>query len=129
MATAGTLSQVKGGFFGYAVFALSVALYVFSGFCGVRTIQRAHGWLRLNQVLWAAQVPVLLSPVISFAFASGATLTAWAQFYPQLRFGWNAGLGSSHTIQLLTPGHFGIGINLVALGISIYLARLVRSDA
>ncbi len=105
------------------------AMYVFSGYCGVRTLQRRYGWVRLNQVLWAIQVPVFLSPVVSYSFSTGGFVTAWLQLYPAFRAGWNAWLGSSFTLNTFTPGPLTLGVNIFALGLSYYLARVQRSDA
>lgn len=108
---------------------LSAALFVFAGYCGVRALQRAPGWLRLNQVLWAIQVPVVASPFVSYSFAAGGFLSAWLQLYPPLRVGWNIWLGSTYTISIGTQGPVVVGINLLALAIAWYLMRLQRSDA
>jgi hypothetical protein len=129
MALTASASQIKGGLLGFVVFGAMAALYAFSGFCGVRTLQRKHGWLRLNQLLWGIQIPVFFSPLVSYSFSSGAFVTAWLQVYPPVRIGWNAWLGSNTTINLFVPGPLTVGVNLLALGICYYLLRAQRSAA
>jgi hypothetical protein len=129
MAVAAGASQMKGGFFGILILTFIAAIYIYSGYCGVRTLQRRYGWVRLNQVLWAIQVPVFISPIISYSFSTGGFVTAWLQLYPAFRVGGNAWLGSNFTLNLVTPGPFTLGVNIFALGISYYLARAQRGDA
>ncbi len=129
MAIVASASRVKGGVLGILILAAMAAMYVFSGYCGVRTLQKKHGWVRLNQVLWALQVPVLLSPLASYSFSTGGLVTAWLQLHPTLLLGWNAWLGSIFTFNFFTPGPLTVGVNLLALGIAYYLARAQRGDA
>jgi hypothetical protein len=126
LALAATTGKLKLSFGTIFIVLVAAALFVFSAYCGVRALQRARGWLRLHQVLWAIQVPVIASPVLSYAFASGGFVTVWLQFYPPVRVGWNGFLGSSYSINLFTPGPVILGVNVLALGLALYIARLQR---
>jgi hypothetical protein len=104
------------------------ALYLFSGYCGVRALQKATGWLRLNQMLWALQIPIIITPILSFAFASGAFVNTWIRLQPSIGYGATALLGSNFTFNLFTPGNTAFGVNLVAVAITYYLTRVQRSE-
>ncbi len=104
-------------------------MYLFSGYCGVRAIQRKYGWVRLNQVLWAVQVPAFVSPLLSYSFSTGGFVTAWLQLHPSFHIGGSTWLGSAFTLNFLTPGPLAVGINLFALVVSYYLSRGHRGHA
>jgi hypothetical protein len=127
LALAMTVGKLKLSLGTLCVLALAAALFLFAGYCGVRALQRAPGWLRLNQVLWSFQVPLLVSPAVSYAFASGGFFTIWLQLHPQVKLGWNGFLGSSYSINLFTPGPVILGVNLLAVALAYYLARLQRA--
>jgi hypothetical protein len=111
-----------------AVLALGVALYAFSAYCGAIALQKRHGWLRMNFALWAIQIPVITSPVLSYTFATGALAFLWVRPSP-LGAGFNFFLGSNFAINLFTPGVSMFGLNALALGVALYLRRLERSAA
>lgn len=104
---------------------LFAAAYMFSIWCGVAILQRRPGWLRMNRILWGAQVVSIASPLLSYSFSSGAMLMMWCRFSP-----WGAGvqtrLGSSFDIAMGRDSHVSLGLNLFALAITLYLARKAR---
>lgn len=108
---------------------VAVLLYVFGGYCGVIALRRSPGWLHMNQLFWAIQVPVLFSPLATYFFAAGGFFNVWLQVYPPVRGGVNFLLGSSFTINLFASTPVVVGINVFAAGISVYLARLPRVRA
>lgn len=128
MAVAAGYSQLQGGIVGNAIAIGMATLYLFSGYCGVRALQKATGWLRLNQMLWALQIPIIITPILSFAFASGAFVNAWIRLQPSIGYGATALLGSNFTFNLFTPGNTAFGVNLVAVAITYYLTRVQRSE-
>lgn len=127
MAVATSASQGKVGIIGSLILVAMAAMYVFSGYCGVRSLQRRYGWVRLNQVLWAMQVPVIFSPLISYSFSSGAFLIAWIQFNPTFYLGFQGMFGSYFTFNFFKPDTLKLGFNILALGITYYLARVQRN--
>ncbi len=129
VATAVGASQIRGGILGVLILAAIAAMYLFSGYCGVRAIQRKYGWVRLNQVLWAVQVPAFVSPLLSYSFSTGGFVTAWLQLHPSFHIGGSTWLGSAFTLNFLTPGPLAVGINLFALVVSYYLSRGHRGHA
>ncbi len=107
--------------------ALFCVLFMFGGYAGVLAIRRSRGWLHFTTLFWLIQVPVLSSPVISYAFASGGFVTAWLQLYPPIHVGTNFFLGSTFTFNLFTSGvPFAIGVNVIALAVSFLLVRAHR---
>ena len=129
VAAATSASSVNGGLLGLLILVAMAGLYVFGAYCGLRALQRRYGWVRLNQVLWAIQVPVLTSPLVKYSFSTGGFITAWLQFQPAFSVGGSAFLGSNVNVNLFTPGPTAIGVNLFALGISYYLAHAQCGDA
>jgi hypothetical protein len=100
--------------------AMFCVLFMFGGYAGVLAIRRSRGWLHFTTLFWLIQVPVLSSPVISYAFASGGFVTLWLQLYPPIHVGTNFFLGSTFTFNLFKSGvPFAIGVNVVALGVSV----------
>jgi len=118
--------QVSPGFGTIVVLLIGTVLYAFSAYCGVFALQRRFGWLRKNFVLWAIQVPVFTTPLLSYTFATGALLSIWVRPNPP-GAGFNYFLGSSFAIQLFTPSALLIGVNALALAVAWYLLRLERS--
>jgi hypothetical protein len=127
MALTSSTKDLKGGAISWAMFGVVLSMYAFSAYTGVRTIQTRAGWIRLNQVLWAMQIPVFASPLLSYSFASGAFVSVWLQVYPSLRGGGNAYLSSAASISLFTPGPFMVGANVLALAVWYWLLRVQRS--
>jgi hypothetical protein len=126
MAIAAGSTQVKWGFSIALALGLMVLLFFFSGFCGVSTLQGRYGWVRLNEILWTAQIPFFVSPFISYSFASGGFVNPWLQISPSVRVGFDAFLGSRQAIDFFTPGPLVAGVNLVAVAIWYYLRRSQR---
>jgi len=107
-------SQAKPGVAEILLHFIPAALYVLGAYAGVKALQRTPGWLRINQVFWAIQVPGLVSPLVSYMFAAGGLLTVWLQLYPPIHLGFNVQMGSAFAIKLFTPGKLVLGVNLFA---------------
>lgn len=105
---------------------LFAALYAWGIWCGVRMLEASPDAERKNLKFWLTQVPVLSSPVLGYFFANGFHLTVSVQAFP-LNLNANFLLGSTFTYSLLQPDKpWILGVNLFALGISLFLARKVR---
>jgi hypothetical protein len=102
---------------------LAAALYVFGAYCGVFALQRRVGWYRKNLVFLWLQVPIVTSPVASYAFASGAYFSVWLRINPW-GAGSNFGVGSSFQFNLFVQTPWGLGINTLALAAVLLLTSL-----
>jgi hypothetical protein len=109
--------------------AAVVAVFVFGAYAGVLAVRRTPGWLRMNTVFWALQVPVVSSPLVSYALASGGFVSVWLQLYPSFRLGTNFFLGSTSTVSLFAKAPVVVGANLLALAVVVYLTRAQAKSA
>jgi hypothetical protein len=102
--------------------ALFAVAYGFSIWCGIAMLQRKPGWLQFNLILWGAQVLGFATPTVSYSFSSGAFIVLWAQFSPA-RAGFNALIGSRFELVFGRAGPITLGLNMLALAITVYLAK------
>ena len=109
---------------------VAASIFTLGAYAGVLALRRSPGWLRASTVFWALQVPVFMSPVLSYALASGAFVTVWLQLLPAAKIGTNFMVGSSFSITMFQKGPVMVGANVVAASIALYLYRVqVRSAA
>ena len=108
------------------VYVLGAALYIFAGYCGVAALQRRPGWVRKNLVLWAMQVPVFISPLVTYTFTNGALLSVWLRV-DSAGAGANFLFGSNLAMTLFTPGPLVLGVNILAVALALYLRKLERA--
>jgi hypothetical protein len=109
--------------FGRMLLLVAAALlYLFGGYCGVLAIQRRYGWHRKNLIFWGLQVPTITTPVLSFFFATGGFVSIWVRPSPWA-VGVNAAMGSTFSLHIFAPGPVTVGVNIVALGIVVFLSR------
>jgi hypothetical protein len=81
--------------------------------------------LRFAQILFAMQIPLLSVPGFSYEFHTGLSVLASVLDGPHLHFGFQ--LGSSFTFLFLPlVQHVVIGVNIVALTVSVYLIQKSR---
>ncbi|MDM4768545.1 hypothetical protein [Pelomonas sp. SE-A7] len=105
------------------------AVFAFGAYVGVLALRRTPGWLRKSTVFWALQIPLVLSPAVSYALASGGYFAVWLQLHPPVKVGANFLLGSTFTLKLLSGGPVVVGVNLFALGIFLFLLRVQAKSA
>lgn len=91
--------------------------------CGVMALQRRRGWLRVATILSIIQVPVLISPIVTYGLNIGVFVAPYVSV-PPLRIGLNYGIGSYAQLHLFVPMPYGLGVNLVAFCLALYLFRL-----
>jgi hypothetical protein len=128
-AVAAALAKGWPGALGAVLIALVAGVFVFGGYVGVLALRRSPGWLRKNTVFWALQVPVITSPLVSYALACGGFVTAWLQFWPEFRLGLNFLLGSSFTASIFGKAPIVVGVNLLAFAMTGYLLRVQAKSA
>ena len=102
-----------------------LALYLWGIWCGVLMLEGQPRALAHNRWFWAIQVPVLLSPAFSYQFMAGGGLNLGFNF-TGLRLFWEAQLGSKFRIDINRGSEFGLGLNLLALAITVFVWRLAR---
>ncbi len=124
--------EVAGGLYGVAVMLrrllslgstqnsvialIGLALFGFVLAAGVQLIDGSERGIRMS--LWAQllQVPLLATPVISYAFHSGAFVNVFATLHATPRLGIDWRLGSQgYLLATAGPSVSRVGINLLAL--------------
>ena len=102
-----------------------LALYVWGIVCGLRLIEGRDDVLRQNLYFWLMQIPFLMSPIAGYSFASGASLHL--KYQPSsAEWDFFARIGSQFEYSLLQGKPLIVGVNLVAVGVSIFLVLVVR---
>ena len=104
------------------IFGVAGLGYLFAVMCGIGALRRLDKWLELNTLLWALQVPLVSSPLLSYLFCVGAFLSPGINF-SQPSFGVQFFLGSRFELSLLIERPWILGVNVLALGVLIYLLR------
>lgn len=123
--------EVAGGFYGMAkvlprllefgplrtaAFGLiELALYVFVLVAGVLLIENSERGVRLSSIAQLLQLPLIATPVFSYALYCGAFINLSATLHipthPELYWRFGEGL----TLQFAGPGVSHLGVNLLAL--------------
>lgn len=103
-----------------------IGLYAWGIWCGIALIEGVPGALRLNRFFWALQIPLISSPIVSYMFASGALLNI--SFEPALgKINFYVRFGSQYGGSVLNAEQpWGIGINVVALGVFMCLTWCIK---
>ncbi|MEO6926830.1 MAG: hypothetical protein ABI129_09170 [Rhodanobacter sp.] len=99
-----------------AIALIGLALFGFTLAAGVQLIDRSERGIRMS--LWAQllQVPLIASPVLSYAFHSGAFVNVFVTLHSTPRLGVDWSLGSQGFILAVAgPSVSRLGINLLAL--------------
>jgi hypothetical protein len=111
----------------YWIFCLSfIALYIWGCWCGILLIENSPTSLQLNRRFWFIQIPVFMSPILGYSFSSGAYFNVWTSL-THFRLGADWYLGSHFNYSLLQSDKpFLLGVNLLALGVFIYLSKKIR---
>lgn len=107
-------------FLNYLFIPIFVALFFFGITSGLNLIENESVVsIKQNQLFWFIQIPILMSPVFGYQFASGLILNLWFSKAKGLEF--YMSIGSSFRYSLFQSQQpYIIGINLIALFISVY---------
>jgi len=84
---------------------------------GVRLLEGSEGGVRLSRWAQLLQLPLIATPVFSYALHSGAFINLFAtvQAAPRLGIDWDAGR-QGFGLAMAGPSVSRIGVNLLALG-------------
>jgi hypothetical protein len=96
---------------------IGLAVFGFVLVAGVLLLEGSEQGVRLSRWAQLLQLPLIATPVFSYALHSGAFahLFATVQASPRLRFHWDA--GTEHfALALAGPAVSRLGVNLLALG-------------
>ncbi len=110
------------------VMALALAVFSLLGIVGgVTLVEWPRLGLRLSLVFQSLQVIVVFSPYLTyFAYAGLQTGVVWTQGRPR----WFAEIGARVGFGLGYPHAWSVGVNLIALALTIYLVRrLLKTKA
>jgi hypothetical protein len=104
-----------------------LVLYAWGIVCGLRLIEGRDEALRQNLYFWLTQIPFLMSPIAGYSFSSGASL--YFKYQP-IGAEWNylARLGSQFEYSLLQGKPLIVGVNIFAVGVSLFLVLLLRKS-
>ena len=111
---------------GAVVLLLSVGMYAFGILSGVEAFRCAPTWHRPARVFWFAQVPMLLSPIASWALYCGPAIWIYVH-QSSSRFGLGATVSFGAGQELLLfggPQYLVLGVNIVALVVAVVLHRI-----
>jgi len=110
-------------------FALGMGFFLWGIWCGVQVLEGTRNALYRNVIFWFVQTPLLQTPFLGYTVFCGAQLQVFAKLSPfQVGF-FGSGFGAQFSINLGQPGaRFAIGINLVALCISLWLMHKCEFD-
>lgn len=111
--------------FGLFMGVLMIGVYVFTGFAGWWLWKGYKKGYKSSAIIQAAQIPVFVSPIITYQFVAGATLrllagTGGSGFYFQL--------GSLWDLHILQDLGVSIGINAVAIGSFFILNKITPKN-
>ena len=110
------------------VFTLAfIGLYAWGVWCGLRLLEGDSGAIRANRLYWALQVPIFMSSLMGYRFASGLLFCITYEFGTGI--GWSAQIGSQFQYSLLQVQPLLIGVNLFALVVTIFLSYQLRGES
>lgn len=96
---------------------IGLAVFTFVLVAGVLLVEGSEQGVRLSRWAQLLQLPLIATPVFSYALHSGAFAHVFAtlQSAPRLRFHWDA--GTQHfALAVAGPAVSRLGVNLLALG-------------
>lgn len=113
--------------FSQLILALAIAMYAWGVACGVALFEDSPRAEHANFWFWLVQVPILTSPLASYLFTSGAFALVKINFWPP-GYAANAMIGSQFNFSFNSSAPWGIGVNLLALGICWWLWRRLEPN-
>jgi len=115
------------GVAGYIFGAIAILVFLYGIWCGIEIIKSTSSRaLSINKIFWAMQVPLLVSPGVSYFLYTGFNFTVNYSF-TESSPGFNVSTGGNLMISLFQfSSPFQIGINVFALVIFCYLNVITR---
>ena len=109
------------------VLGCTVALFTWGVWCGFSMLEGHPSALRGNRNFWLLQIPILHTPLLSYALFSGAQFKATFNFSSTaFAVDWSL-LAARLTVDLGAGRHTWIvGVNVVALLATLYLSSKVK---
>jgi len=118
--------QAQGRVVTYMLIVAMMAVFLFGVFCGLRFIEDEAKGLRLLRWFYGIQIPLISSPIFAYQLSSGAafnvSLGSW-----KINLFWR--LGSEMGLWFLQDRPWGIGVNIFALAVFIWINRLIKKNA
>ncbi len=117
---------VVSGFFNYIFILVFVGFYIFGIVSGVLLIESdSYQAIKWSSLYWLIQVPIVMSPLLGYQFASGLILNVWLATAGGS--GWYFSLGSAFGYSMFESFQpWSIGVNIVALLVTVYLYKVKR---
>ncbi len=116
------------GLFSYLIFALFFATFVLGIVISIRLVERCTlGALTDNRNFWAIQTFFFSSPIMAYQLTNGLLINIWITNND----GWQHGfmIGSAFSLNFLNVNQpWALGINLVAIAITVYLQITALPD-
>lgn len=114
-------TMISSGIYGLFFSVIMLGAYIYVGFAGWWLWKGYVKGYKASLIVQAAQIPVFVSPIITYQFVAGATLrllagTGGAGFYFHL--------GSMWDLNLLHDAGISIGINVVAIAGYIIIKKI-----
>jgi hypothetical protein len=138
------LFEIGGGFAGLAVIAESFATVevtaatvilnsIFGGvfllgiIAGLALVEKPAVGLRLSLIYQALQIPMFISPAITYVLISGFMVSVFCEgAHGYFMFGGNFNFGSQFQFWLFQDVGWRIGINIVAVALLVAVVRAMR---
>ena len=107
---------------GVVITGLFALLYAWGTWCGLRLLEGEPRAMKTSRIFWALQLPVLISPGLSYLFSAGSLLIVgmdfteskpWMNWQLGARCQWSIISGSGPTMA---------GLNLFAAGVVLSLS-------
>ncbi|GGY87474.1 hypothetical protein GCM10011613_35830 [Cellvibrio zantedeschiae] len=115
------------GVAGYIFGAIALLVFLYGIWCGIEIIKSSSARsLAINKIFWAMQIPLLLSPGVSYFLYTGFNFTVHYSF-TESGPGFNVSAGGNLLLSLFQfAGPFQVGVNVFALVIFCYLSLIAK---
>jgi len=111
------------GLAGMVLVPLALVFFIFGIWSGIQTLRQKGNWFWLTLWFWVAQIPMFVSPVISYVLSCGAAVWLYlGKSGPGFDAGTTAFIGSGFnwTYGMGKP-LMHIGVNLLAIAVVVVL--------
>lgn len=115
------------GMAGYVFCGIALLVFLYGIWCGIEIIKsNSARALSANRVFWGMQIPVLLSPGLSYFLYTGFNFTVHYTF-AESGLGFNVSAGGNLMLSLFQfSSPFQVGINFFALIVFCYLSVVAK---